>query len=199
MAIHSIPNMFKGWHIWWVCWPCKNWNVFSFRKLCADPCNIEPYIQYDTNKMHLRLLPITCAGHSIQNTDINKLLTHMTPNKLIHLWREDLSNMPDAMECERLPTQVSCSEVKAPMRPMSMQMSFPEMVSNNLWIFIFLFTILKIFLSAIFSYSGDLIPFRKCWSNDFHTSGCWRNSRVPVTTAGQAGSEPVVMDAATRF
>ncbi len=32
--------MLNGWHVWWVCWPCKNWDVFSFQELCTDPCNM---------------------------------------------------------------------------------------------------------------------------------------------------------------
>ncbi len=27
-------------HVRWVCWPCKNWDVFSFQELCTDPCNM---------------------------------------------------------------------------------------------------------------------------------------------------------------
>ncbi len=47
--IQSIPNMLKGWHVRWVyvrwlCWPCKNWDVFSFQELCTDPCNMGPCI-----------------------------------------------------------------------------------------------------------------------------------------------------------
>ncbi len=42
--IQSILNMFNGWHIWWVCWPCKNWDVFSFQELCTDPYNMGPCI-----------------------------------------------------------------------------------------------------------------------------------------------------------
>ncbi len=38
--IHSIQNMLNGWHVRWVCWPCKNWDVFSFQELCTDPCNM---------------------------------------------------------------------------------------------------------------------------------------------------------------
>ncbi len=37
--IQSIPNMLNGSHVRWVCWPCKNWDVFSFQELCTDPCN----------------------------------------------------------------------------------------------------------------------------------------------------------------
>ncbi len=40
MTIQSIPNMLNGWHVRWVCWPCKNWDVFSFQELCADSCNM---------------------------------------------------------------------------------------------------------------------------------------------------------------
>ncbi len=32
--------MLNGWHVQWVCWPCKNWDVFSFQELCTDPCNM---------------------------------------------------------------------------------------------------------------------------------------------------------------
>ncbi len=28
----------------WVCWPCKNWDVFSFQELWTDPCNMGPCI-----------------------------------------------------------------------------------------------------------------------------------------------------------
>ncbi len=42
--IQSIPIMFNGWHVQWVCWPCKNWDVFSFQELCTDPCNMGPCI-----------------------------------------------------------------------------------------------------------------------------------------------------------
>ncbi len=28
----------------WVCWPCKNWDVFSFQELCTDPCKMKPCI-----------------------------------------------------------------------------------------------------------------------------------------------------------
>ncbi len=42
--IQSIPNMLNGWHVRWVCWPSKNWDVFSFQELCTDPCNMGPCI-----------------------------------------------------------------------------------------------------------------------------------------------------------
>ncbi len=37
--IQSIPNMLNGWQVWWVCWPFKNWDVFSFQEFCTDPFN----------------------------------------------------------------------------------------------------------------------------------------------------------------
>ncbi len=40
MPIQSIPNMLNGWHVRRVCWPCKNWDVFSFQELWTDPCNM---------------------------------------------------------------------------------------------------------------------------------------------------------------
>ena len=42
--IQSIPNMLNGWHVWWVCRPWKNWDIFSFHELCTDPCNMGPCI-----------------------------------------------------------------------------------------------------------------------------------------------------------
>ncbi len=39
-SIQSIPNMLNGWHVRWVCWPRKNWDVFGFQELCTDPCNM---------------------------------------------------------------------------------------------------------------------------------------------------------------
>ncbi len=87
--IQSIPNMLNGWHVRWVCWPCKNWDVFSFQEFCTDPCTIGPCIimlqhevmfvdewhnygpqdlvmlslciQNAINKMHMCLLSITYA------------------------------------------------------------------------------------------------------------------------------------------
>ncbi len=38
--IQSIPNMLNGWHVRWVSWPCKNWDVFSYQELCTNPCNM---------------------------------------------------------------------------------------------------------------------------------------------------------------
>ncbi len=28
----------------WICWPCKNWDVFSFHELCTNPYNRGPCI-----------------------------------------------------------------------------------------------------------------------------------------------------------
>ncbi len=42
--IQSIPNRLNGWHVRWVCWSCKNWDVFSFQELCTDSCNMGPCI-----------------------------------------------------------------------------------------------------------------------------------------------------------
>ncbi len=89
MPIQSIQNMLNGWHVRWVCCPCKNWDVFNFQELGTDPCNmglciimlqhevmvvdewhnngpqdlvtISLYIQNVINKMHLCSLPITYA------------------------------------------------------------------------------------------------------------------------------------------
>ncbi len=36
--------MLNGWHVRWVCWPCKNWDVLSLQELCTDTCNMGPCI-----------------------------------------------------------------------------------------------------------------------------------------------------------
>ena len=36
----GVRKPVSGWHVWWVCWPCKNWDVFSFQGLWTDPCNM---------------------------------------------------------------------------------------------------------------------------------------------------------------
>ena len=40
LSLKSIPNMLIGWHVWWICRPWRNWDIFSFQKLCADPCDM---------------------------------------------------------------------------------------------------------------------------------------------------------------
>ncbi len=153
--IQSIPNMLNGWHVRWECWPCKNWDVFSFQELCTDPCNMGPCIimlqheemlveewhnngpqdlvtvslciQNAINKMHLCSLSITYAcpyitplphgpldpQHWHQQTahphDAIHAVCHLpcTVKTGIHPWREHLSKVPDAIECEHLPIQVA--------------------------------------------------------------------------------------------
>ncbi len=109
MTIQSIPNMLNGWHVRWVCWSCKNWDVFSFQELCTDPCNMGLCIIMHSTWMNgttmgLRILsrylcafkmpsmsityacpyhnPTATMGHSIHKVDISKPLTHMTPYTL---------------------------------------------------------------------------------------------------------------------
>ncbi len=177
--------MLNGWHVRWVCWPCKNWDLFSFQELCTDPLQ-HGAVHYHAatwgdgrgwngTTMGLRISsrylcafkmpsikctrvrcplhrpapyhnPTATMGHSIHNID-NKQTAHphdaihavchlpCTVKTRIHPWREHLSKVPDAIECEHLPksvTTTNCSQVETPMRMTSMQMSFPETVSDSL-------------------------------------------------------------------
>ncbi len=151
-VIQSIPNMLNGWHVWGLCRPCNNWDVFSFQELCTDSCNMGPCIimlqhevmfvdewhnngseylvtgslciQNAINKMYLCSLskthsttpPPPWPTRSTTLTAANRSPTwhhthavcHLpcTVKTGIHPWREHLSKVPDAIECEHLPTQV---------------------------------------------------------------------------------------------
>ncbi len=115
-------------------------------------------IQNGINKTHLCSLCITYAcpyhnptatmGHSIHNVDISKLLTHTTPFTLSAIcpvqWKPGFIREENTSPKCQTPSNVSicplksvmmtnCSQVKTPMRTMSIQMSFPETVSDSLY------------------------------------------------------------------
>ncbi len=207
MPIQSIPNMLNGWQVLWVCWPCKNWDVFSFQELCTDPCNMGPYIiimqhevmvvnewhnngpqdfvtvslciQNAINKIHLCLLSITYTcnptanmGHSIHNVDISKPLTHTTTYRRSAIcpvqWKPGFIHEENTSpKCQTLSnvticplksvTMTNCSQVETPMRMTSMQVSFPETVSDSLC-------------------RNDLVRQINCCSNC--PAGCWTESTL---------------------
>ncbi len=149
-AIQSIPNMLNGWPVLSVCWPCKNWDVFSFQELCTDPCNMRWWSRMNCTTMGLRIssgylcafkMPwikctcVRCPSHTPAHTitppppwatrstmliSANCSPTHngihavchlpCTVKTGIHPWREQLSKVPYAIECEHLPTQVGYND-----------------------------------------------------------------------------------------
>ena len=116
-----------------------------------DLVTVSLFIQIAINNMHLSLLsvayvcpyhnPTTSMGHSVHNADISKLLatqhhTHCLPSALYSenqdssMKRTILQSARSAIKGEHLPTQVGYDDKLV--RMTSMQMSFPEMVSDSL-------------------------------------------------------------------
>ncbi len=122
-----------------------------------DLVTISLCIQNAINKMHLCSLSITYTcpyhsptatmGHSIHNADISKPLTHTTPYTLSAIcpvqWKPGFIREEKTSPKCQTPSNVSicplksvtmtnCSQVETLMRTTSMQMSFPETVSDSL-------------------------------------------------------------------
>ncbi len=92
--------------------------------------------------------PTATMGHSIHNVDISKPLTHTTPYMLSAIcpaqWKPGFIHEENTSpKCQtpsnvsictlKLVTTMNCSQVETPTRTTSMQMSFPETVSDSLY------------------------------------------------------------------
>ncbi len=122
-----------------------------------DLVTVSLCIQNAINKRHLCSLSITYAclyhnptatmGHSIHNVDISKPFTHTTLYMLSAIcpaqWKPGFIREENTSPKCQTPLNVSicplksvrtmnCSQVETPMRTTSMQMSFPETVSDSL-------------------------------------------------------------------
>ncbi len=123
-----------------------------------DLVTVSLCIQNAINKMHLCSLSITYAcpyhnltatmGHSIHNVDFSKLFTHTTPYMLSAIcpvqWKPGFIREQNTSQKCQTPSNVTicqlksvtttnCSQVETPVRTTSMQMSFPETVSDRFY------------------------------------------------------------------
>ena len=122
-----------------------------------DLITVSMCIKMDIDKMHLCSLSVAYAcpnhkrtatmGHSVHNVNISKLLAHTTPYALLAICPVHLKlgfiREEHASPASQWPSKVgifplksvmmlNCSHVKTLVRTTSMQMSFPETVSDSL-------------------------------------------------------------------
>ncbi len=136
-------------------WSWMNNTTMGLRISSLYLCAFKmPSIKWTTNLCSLSITyacpyhnPTATMGHSIHNVDISKPLTHTTPytQSAICLvqWKPGFIREENTSPKCQTPSNVSicplksvttinCSQVETPMRMTSMQMSFPETVSNSL-------------------------------------------------------------------
>ncbi len=101
--------------------------------LCAVSLSITYACPYHNHRHHGPLDPQPRHQRTAHPHDAIHLLP-CTEKTRIHPWREHLSKVPDAVECEHLPIQVSYDdELQSGRDPdEDEQMSFPETVSDRL-------------------------------------------------------------------
>ncbi len=104
--------------------------------------------------------PTSTMGHSIHNVDISKPLIHAvchlacTVKNRIHSWRQHLSKVPDAIECEHLPTQVNYdNELQSGLDPDEDDEHADELPWDGFWQFV----------QKFFSYTNRLLQQLSGW------------------------------------
>ncbi len=145
-------------------------------KLLCNDCIVKSAIQIILNWTYHN--PTATMGHSIHNVDLKKLLTHTTPYTLSTIfpvqWKPGFIREENTSpECQ-MPSNVSicplksvtttnCIQVETPMRMTSMQMSFPETVSDSLCRN-YLIWLCKPIFAAAFRVAGFRRSWRwRCW------------------------------------
>lgn len=190
--IQSVTNMLSGWHIQWVCWPYKNWDISASRNCVhilaiwghLSCCNLSWWWWVNGFRIwsgyFYASIKGTCVcrhtpAHAVTpstNRSPTRRHTHwnlLCPVKTrTHPLREHLFKVPDHIKCEHSPTAAWYDdELQA---DGAHKEDFPEMVGAKVvWI-------CKRIVAASVRVAG-LRPSRRCrcWMWSFRAGGVARD------------------------